>query len=316
MDPFRVVFLGSAGFACPCLEALASMPSVELAAVVTQPDRPRGRQLHLAACPAKARAEAAGITVLAPESVNAPESVETLRHLRPDLMVVVAYGQILKRAVLDLPPLGCINIHASLLPAYRGAAPIQWAIAGGERETGVTSMYLSARMDAGDIIFQDRMPIAPEDTAGSLQDRLAAAGAALLTRTVEAIRGGRAPRAPQDEARATYAPKLSKEDGRIDWTSSAERVHNRVRGFLPWPGCYCTALDRKREPEILRILRTRAESGGGAPGQVLDLGAEGPLAAAGEGALRLLEVQPPGGRPMSGADYARGRPLRTGDRLA
>jgi methionyl-tRNA formyltransferase len=315
-EALRIVFLGSADFACPCLDALLRAEGVRVAAVVTQPDRPRGRQLHLAACPSKARAQAAGIPVLTPVSINTPESIAALRDLRPGLLVVVAYGQILRRAVLDLAPLGCVNIHASLLPAYRGAAPISWAIAAGERETGVTAMYINERMDAGDIIAQQRVAIAPDDTGGTLHDRLAAAGAELLAQTVAAIRAGRAARTPQDESRVTYAPKLTKEDGRIDWTAAAERIHNRVRGFQPWPGSFCTAPGKDGKPGTLRVRRTRAEPGAGEPGLVLDAGADGPLVAAGAGAVRLLEVQPEGGRAMPGGAYLRGHALRVGDRLA
>lgn len=313
----RIVFLGSAPLAAVSLARLVAeyrTPSgwgdATVAGVVTQPDRPQGRRLHVAASAVRVAAEAAALPVLTPENVNAPESLDGIRALGPDLIVVVAYGQILKPALLALPPQGCINVHASLLPRYRGAAPIQWAIARGETVTGVTTMYVNERMDAGDIILQVEVPVGPDDTAGVLHDRLAREGAELLVRTLAAIRRGDAPRLPQDERLATYAPKLSKEDGRIDWTMSASALHNRVRGFHPWPGCFCD-----RSGTRLKILATRAEDGEGRPGVVLGVSGSGPLVATGRGALRLLVVQPEGKRAMSGEEYQRGHPLKAGDVL-
>lgn len=311
----RIVFMGSAELSCPSLAALLEAEATDVAAVVTQPPRPRGRDLRVATCPTHERAAADGIRVLAPERVNAPEAVAALRELAPDLVCVVAYGQILRRELLAIPPLGCVNLHASLLPKYRGAAPIQWAVAHGETGTGVTTIYMNERMDEGDIILREPTPIGPEETAGELHDRLAAQGAALLARTVALIREGRAPRSAQASGEATYAPKLAKEDGRLDWRATAERVHNRVRGFNPWPCCFCLApaADGGRCP--LRVLRCRLEDGSGAPGEVLDAGREGPLVATGARAVRLTEVQPAGRGAMSGAAYVRGHVLRVGDRL-
>jgi len=308
----RVVFMGSAAFSCPALNAVREAGRDEVVGVVCQPDRPQGRHLAVRPCPVRAAALTAGIPALTPDRVNAAASVAEIRAFRPEVAVVVAYGQILSPAVLAIPPRGCLNIHASLLPRYRGAAPIQWAVAAGEAGTGVTAIFMNERMDAGDIIRQRSVPIGPDDTGGSLLDRLAAEGAALLVAVLDDLRDGRMTRTPQAEAEATLAPKLRKEDGRIVWTWPAERVHNRVRGFNPWPGCFC------REPaggRALKLLKTRVEAGGGPPGTVLDAAGEAPLVAAGGGAVRLLHVQPEGRKAMSGADYAHGHHLQRGDVL-
>lgn len=303
----RIVFMGSAGFACPCLEQLLSCPRDEVVAVVTQPDRPKGRNLEVSACPVKAYLGSRNIPVLSPARINAPDSLSAIQALRPDLLVVVAYGQLLKPALLALPPRGCINVHGSLLPRYRGAAPIQWAVANGDAVTGVTTMFMDEGMDTGDMILKRELPIDPADTGGSLHDKLAKVGASLLGETVELIRSGRVPREPQDEARATMAPKLRKTDGKIDWTLPAATIHNRVRAFNPWPGSYCVIPGGSGK--TLKVLATRVESGGAGqaePGTVLDAGGAGPLIQAGRDALRLLEVQPEGRKPMTGAAFLRG----------
>ncbi len=308
----RVVFMGSSELACRCLESLlrlAKTGATEVAAAVTQPDRPSGRGRQIVSCPARRAAEVAGVPVWTPPDVNAPDAVERLAELRPDVIAVAAYGQLLKAPLLALPPLGCVNVHASLLPRYRGAAPIQWAIARGETESGATTQYMARRMDAGDIILQRAEPVRPDDTAASLHDRLAAVGADLLAETLQRIRNGDAPRRPQTEAEATYAPKLGRDDGRLDWTMPARDLANRVRGFFPWPGCFCET------PSRLKVLEARAEPGEGEPGFILETGPAGPLVAAGAGALRLVVVQPEGKRAMAGAEYARGHRVRIGDRM-
>ncbi|MCA1809162.1 MAG: methionyl-tRNA formyltransferase [Lentisphaerae bacterium] len=213
----RILFMGSAELACPSLEALRGTPDFKIVGVVTQPERPRGRSLRRAPCPVCAHVAQLGIPVLMPEKVNTAASVAAVRELQPEIIAVVAYGQILKREILSLPPLGCVNLHTSLLPAYRGAAPIQWAIAAGEQVTGVTTMFMNEGMDAGDIIFQEQEPIRDEDNAATLHDRLAHRGAALLRRTLQAVRAGTAPRQPQDETAVTFAPRLRKYDGRLAW---------------------------------------------------------------------------------------------------
>ncbi|MBM4142904.1 MAG: methionyl-tRNA formyltransferase [Lentisphaerae bacterium] len=318
----RIVFMGSGAIGCPTLAMLRGRRDDVLAAVVTQPDRPQGRHLRCAPCPAKDLAARRGVPVLSPGDVNSAASLEDLRGRRPDIVVVAAFGQILRRGLLELPPLGCVNLHASLLPSYRGAAPIQWALANGERATGVTSMWMNARMDAGDVILQREVAIRDDDTAGSLQERLAAEGAALMDETLDLIGKGAAPRRPQAEDRATYAPRLRKEDGRIDWSLSARAIYNRIRGFNPWPCCRAR-LPAERGGGMLRILRARVEpaaaagAGAAAPGRVLEAGGDGPLVAAGEPTtgVRLTEVQPEGRRVMTGRDYLHGHGLRTGDVL-
>ena len=302
----RIIFMGSAELACPCLDRLLANPADQVAGVVTQPDRPKGRSLQMASCAVRAHVAERGIPVLTPENVNAPESVSALRALAPDLIVVVAYGQFLKAAILNLPLRGCVNVHASLLPRYRGAAPIQWAVANGETVTGVTTMFVNARMDAGDIIDQLAEEIRPEDTAGSLHDRLAQCGADLLARTIEVLRQGLIRRLPQNEAEATFAPRIKKTDGRMDWRLPAALLHNRVRGFNPWPGCFCELAPVGG----VRVLKTRVEAGRSASaGAVLEAAGAGPLIQAGQDALRLLELQPEGRKVMSGAAFLRGHPL-------
>jgi len=307
----HIVFMGSAELSCRSLEALCADRGHRVVGVVTQPDKPKGRDLKSASCPAKAMAVERGIPVLAPAKVNEPESVGAIRVLTPDLIVVVAYGQILKQELLDLPARGCINVHASLLPKYRGAAPIQWAIARGERVTGVTIMHMAKKMDAGDIILQESVPIAIDDTGGTLHDKLAEAGAALLVKAVAAIGDGRAARVPQDEREVTCAPKLAKEDGRIDWTRPAGELYDRIRAFNPWPCCFCGL----PEGRTLRILKARVEGVPGAAGEVLETAGEGPLVAAGDRSLRLLNVQPEGRKAMTGTAYLNGHALKKGDRL-
>lgn len=308
----RVVFMGSADLSCRCFEAIVASGRHEVAAVVTQPDRPKGRNLEVSPCVAKAHAVRAGIPVLTPANVNAPDSLAALRALSPDLIVVVAYGQILRRPILELPPRGCINVHFSLLPKYRGAAPIQWAIVRGEALTGITVMFMNERMDAGDIVAQQTEPILDSDTAGSLHDRLAVAGASLLVRTLPSLADGTFSRAAQNESEATLAPKIRKQDGEIDWTRPASAIYDHVRGFNPWPGCFC----RLPDGSVLRVFAVRPEAASGAPGTVLDSGQEGPLVAAGDGAVRLVEVQPEGGRRMPAAAYVHGHPMGVGWRLA
>jgi len=310
----RIVFMGSAEPSVPSLEALAGSGADDVVGVVTQPDRPKGRRLRVEAGPVRAAAEKAGLRVFAPERVNLPGAVAELRALAFDVLVVVAYGQILKSELLGLPPLGCINVHASLLPKYRGAAPVQWAIANGETVTGATTMFMNERLDAGDILLQKPVAILAEDTGGTLQDRLGREGAGLLVETLSRLRAGRLQRAVQVEAGATYAPRLRKDDGRMDWTRPAAEIANRVRGFNPWPCCFCEpAAPAGARPGFLRVLKARAEAArAAAPGELLAANGGGPLVAAGEGAVRLLLVQPEGRGVMSGADYQRGRRMAAG----
>jgi methionyl-tRNA formyltransferase len=310
----RVVFMGSADIACPSLESLLREPDIEVVGVITQPDRPKGRRLKLSACAVKAHLASSDIAVLTPESINTPESLAALRAMEPDLVVVMAYGQILKPEVLAIPRLGCINVHTSLLPLYRGAAPIQWAVANGDTETGVTIMHMDAGMDTGDIVLQRSVPIGEAETAGDVHDNLAIAGAALLCEAVRSILAGTDLRAVQDEDLATYAAKLKKADGRIDWTQSAKAIYDRIRGFNPWPCCYCCV--EGLHAHTLRVLMARMEPGAGVAGEVLAIKGDGPLVACGEGAIRLVSVQPQGKRVMEGCAYLCGHSIHQGDVLS
>ena len=305
----RVVFFGSAAIGFPALEALLSSPQDEVVAVVTQPDRPSGRSRKLAPCPVNLFAHERGLPVLAPEKVK--DSLPELRALAADLFVVVAYGQYIPSSVLALPQHGAINLHPSLLPKYRGSSPIQWAVANGDTMTGVTILYVSEKMDAGDLILQRNVPIGPDDTSSTLEPVLAEAGAELLMEAVQQIRDGTVQRIAQDESSVIEVRKLTKEDGRIDWTLPADTLRNRIRGFFPWPGCFCELPCGQR----LNVVSAAVEESSGLPGEILEAGGAGPLIAAGEGALRLLQVQPPGKRVMDGASYLRGHPLPPGIRL-
>ncbi len=308
----RIVFMGSAELSCASLGALAAAPGINVVAVITQPDRPSGRNLAVSRGPVADLADSLGIPVQAPERVNEPESLASIQALEPDYIVVVAYGQILKQALLDAPAKACVNVHTSLLPKYRGAAPIQWAIASGEVETGVTTMLVSPELDSGDVLLQEKVPIGQEDTAGDLHARLAEAGAVLLVTTLKALERGEISPQPQDDALASYAPRLKKQDGEIDWTLSAEAIYNRVRGFHPWPGCFTRV---SGGGDLLKIHRAQLESASGTPGEIIDCSGDGPLVATGEGAVRLLELQPEGKKRMSAGAYLRGSRLQAGDRL-
>lgn len=299
----RIVFMGSAELSCPSLEGLVSADDVDVVGVVTQPDRPRGRQLKARPGPVKTVASSHGIPVLTPEHVNTQESLDAIRACSPDFIVVIAYGQILSRALLDIPKTDCVNVHTSLLPRYRGAAPIQWAIANGETETGVTTMRVVEALDAGDILLQETAAIGSEQTAGMLHDRLAVMGATLLLRTLVGLLDGSVVPRAQDSDLATYAPRLSKDDGRIDWTLSADEIYNRIRGFHPWPGC--TAFVPGQSGPV-KIHGAKMEKTAGKPGEVLEASEEGILVAAGSDSIRFVEVQPAGGRRMACAAYLLG----------
>jgi methionyl-tRNA formyltransferase len=303
----HIVFMGTAELACPCLEALANRTGHEIVAVFTQPDRPKGRDLKPAPPPVKVTAEHLKLPVHQPARIKEAEAVALVRAAQPDVIIIVAYGQILPKVVLDIPRLGCINAHASLLPRWRGAAPIQYAILHGDTETGVTTMFINERMDAGDIILQRAEPVRANDTSGMLHDRLAALGAKLLVETVGLIDASKAPRTPQDESRATYAKKISKEDGRIDWTKPAEEIERQIRAFNPWPGSYTFSGD-----VMLKIWKAEVIGDAtGKPGEVLP----GFIVATGRGGLKILELQPSGGRRMGAEEFQRGHRVEQGARL-
>lgn len=305
-----LVFMGTATFALPSLQAVCAAGHRVLA-VVTQPDRPHGRGLRVQPPPVKELALSLGLPVMQPEKARDPDFVAALQRLAPQAIVVVAYGQILRRAVLDLPPLGCVNLHASLLPELRGAAPIAWAILRGYRETGNTTIFMDEGMDTGDIILQEREPISPDDTAGDLAHRLAPRGAELLCRTLALIEAGRAPRIPQDPARATYAPMLTPADGCIDWGEPAEAIRNRIHGCNPVPGATAT-----RHGVRVKLWRAAAVDSDVAapPGTVIALTARGPLLRAGEGAVLLRELQVEGRGRVTGSEFVRGYRPQVGER--
>jgi methionyl-tRNA formyltransferase len=308
----RIVFLGSGSFAIPCLEALLDAGH-ELAAVVTQPDREKGRGQALAPPPLKPAAERRGLPVLQFRRVREPQAQEALAALRPELQVVVAFGQILPRSVIDVAPRGTVNVHGSLLPRYRGAAPIQWAIASGETETGVTTMLIDEGLDTGPMLLRRSLAIGPEETAAELDPRLATLGAEVLVETVRGLADGTVTPQPQDHAAATHAPILKKEDGRIDWTRPASVTANRARGFTPWPGAFAF-----HDGRLLKAIRVQplAEGAADAPGTVLAVGKAGVDVACGGGSrLRLVEVQPESRKAMPAAAWAAGARLAPGARL-
>jgi methionyl-tRNA formyltransferase len=309
----RILFMGSGEIAGPALRRLAEGDGGELVGVVTQPDRPRGRSPKPAPCPVMTLARSLGLNPLAPERVSAPDAIAALADLRPDVIVVAAYGQFLPPALLALSPKGAINLHPSLLPRYRGAAPVQWAIANGERETGVSIIYLTERMDAGDILLAESVFIGEDDTAVTLSARLADLGARLLVRALDLIAVGAVARRPQDERLATYAPKLKKEDGRIDWERPAVDIRNRIRGFQPWPGAF---FHWPRKNMAVRVQAAEIEQGVGLPGTVLAADRAGPLVACGREALRLRVLQPEGRRPMEGAAFCAGYRPEPGERFS
>ena len=303
----KLIFMGTPEFAVPSLEAVLAMSDV--AAVVTRPDRPQGRGLRVVPPPAAAAAAQYGLEVLQPPSLKEPEFVGRLRELEPDLFVVVAFGRIVPRAVLAVAPMGGINLHPSLLPRYRGAAPIPRAIAAGDAETGVTVLHLSDELDGGDIILQRPVPIAPDDTTAILEGRLAREGAALLVEAIHLLEARQAPRRPQDASRVTFAPKLTREEALLRWTEPAATLANLVRALDPWPVAY-TLLDGVP----LRVWRAVSISGTGpeAPGTVVSAGKDGLAVATGAGRLLILEVQPASGRRMTAAEYLRGHPIGAG----
>jgi len=308
-DQLRTVFMGTPDFALATFQGLIEA-GCDLVGVFTQPDRPSGRGNRLTPPPVKLLAAQHGIPVFQPIKLRQPEAVEQLRALQPELIVVVAYGQILPKSVLEIPRCGCINVHASLLPAYRGAAPINRAIIDGCRETGVTTMFMDVGLDTGDMLVKRRLSIGPDETAGELHDRLALLGREAMEETLSRLAAGSLERTPQDDRLSSYAPMLKKEEGQIDWSRPAPQLHNQVRGLDPWPGAF-THLDG----EVLKLAATHPESGQGEAGTVLASSAAGVLVACGEGALLVGELQLPGRRRLPATEFLRGRPFPPGTRL-
>jgi methionyl-tRNA formyltransferase len=303
--------MGTPGFAVPSLKKLLEH-SERVVAVFTQPDRPKGRGQRLAHSPVKEAALAQDLPVLQPTTLRDPLTLESLSAYRPDLLIVVAYGLILPQAFLDIPAGGSINVHASLLPKFRGAAPIQWALISGEKETGITTMRLDAGLDTGDLLLQETIPIASTDTAQTLQDRLAELGANLLVKTLQSLRSGTLQPRPQDPERVSYAPPLKKAQGEIDWRLSARELDFLVRGLTPWPRAY-TFLQGKRL--ILHRVLPLEGRASGEPGTIGSFDQAQIQVLTGKGTLSLLEVQLEGHRRLTSRDFLKGFPLRAGDKL-
>jgi methionyl-tRNA formyltransferase len=298
----RLVFLGTSSFACPALTTLAD--GHDIALVVTQPDRPVGRHAELRPPPIKVEADRLDLTVFQPERINAEDSVDRLRDAGPDALVVAAYGQLLKSSVFALASLGTINIHASLLPAYRGAAPVNWAIIRGETTTGITTFLIDAGMDTGDILLQQELHIDPSETAGRLEERLARLGAEVIIETIADLEGGALTPRPQPEEGVSLAPRLSRDDGRIDWTSPARRVHDLVRGTNPWPGAWAL-LDGERV-KIHRTSLTDVASGQLSPGQIGLRETDRLLVGTDDQLIEIDEIQREGRPRIGGPDFLHG----------
>jgi methionyl-tRNA formyltransferase len=304
----RIIFMGSAALAVPSLRSILENGCDEVVGVVSQPDRPAGRKRLLTPCPLKAFADAQQLNVLTPEKIGEPESVAALAALEPDLLVVVAYGQYIPQRVIQLARNEAINVHPSLLPKYRGSAPIQWAILNGDQETGVSIIYLAKKMDAGDILKQQRYPLGADETSDTLHDKLAEVGAELLIDAIDDIRNGSVERTVQDESAVVEVRKFTKEDGAIDWSLPAKTVRNRIRAFDPWPGSFC----KLPNGDLLKVWKAECSAETGEPGELLD---DQLLVATGAGALRLVEVQPVGKKRMPAASFLNGFPVPAGQSL-
>ncbi len=302
----RIVFMGTPEFAVPSFKALLESQD-EVAALVAQPDKPKGRGLKPSPPPTKVIADEYGIPVLQPSGIRTAEFLKELTALNPDLICVAAYGKILPKAVLELPRFGCLNVHASLLPKYRGAAPVNWAIARGEKVTGITIMQMDEGMDTGDILLTREMPIDYDDTGKTLTEKLSLAGAELLLQTIAELKKGYLRPLKQDEAIATYAPMLKKEDGRIDWSKPAGEIRNRIRGMLPWPGAYTYS-----NGKMIKIYKAAVAEGEGKQGEVIDAPQGVLRVMTGEGALDILELQLEGGKRLDAKAFLSGRRIEPG----
>ena len=314
MASLRVVFMGTPDLAAVCLEHLLAADSLSVVGVVTQPDRPKGRDLKLTPPPVKSLALRHNIPVLQPEKARDPGFIEQLAAWQPELIAVAAFGQILPLKILELPRHGCLNVHTSLLPKYRGAAPIQWAILNGDAETGVTIMKMDVGLDTGDILMMARTPIDPADNSQTLHDRLARMGGELLVETIPEYVAGKIVARPQPADGVSHAPKIKKQDGSMDWSQPARTLWNRVRGFTPWPGAF-THIATQGKSMLLKVWETELAEGAGVPGEVLSAGKQGIVVACGTGALRILVLQREGGRRVSAAEFLAGCPLARGLRL-
>jgi methionyl-tRNA formyltransferase len=304
----RIVFIGTGEIGVPTLQALQQSAEHELAAIVTKTDKPAGRAQRIEPPPIKKALAGTEIPILQPARIKDQESIDQISALRPDVIVVMAYGQILPRTILEIPPLACLNLHASLLPRWRGAAPIQAAIAAGDRETGITTMYMDEGLDTGDILLQRKIDISPDDTGGSLHDRLAQIAPDTLLESLRLLASGQAPRVPQNNALATQAPRLSREDGQIDWSEPAEAIERKIRAFNPWPGAFTPVSIKPNETRNLKIFSATIVNLESKPGEILPSDDQ-MIIAAGKGALSLREVQLEGKRRMTAAEFLRGHAL-------
>lgn len=308
MSKLKTIFMGTPDFAVPCLEVLQA--KTEVLAVITQPDRPKGRGHNLQASPVKQKALEYNLPVLQPEKIKTEEFTAELERLQPDLIVVVAFGQILSQRILDIPPLGCVNVHASLLPRYRGAAPIHWSIINGEKETGVTTMLMDAGLDTGDMLLKDKVTITEEMTTEELHDQLMAMGGKLLAETIDGLANGTITPEKQDDSISNYAGMLNKETGHIDWSKSAVEIHNLIRGLNSWPVAWSM-----KDGKNYKFWRTKVENRNSdkAPGTVVELRKNSFCLATGKGLLEVLEIQPPSKKRMSAGDLLRGHGVAVGD---
>ncbi|PJN53737.1 Methionyl-tRNA formyltransferase [Paenibacillus sp. GM2FR] len=312
----NIVFMGTPAFAVPSLEMLIA-EGYSIAAVVTQPDRPQGRKKVLTPTPVKEAALRHGIPVLQPQRLRNPEAVAELAEYKPDLIVTAAYGQILPKSVLDMPALGCLNVHGSLLPAYRGGAPIQRSIINGESVTGITLMYMAEGLDTGDMIARTEVPIEDNDTAGTMFEKLSQAGAELLRRELPRLVKGKVEAEPQDDSKATYAPNLTRDDERIDWSRTSREIYDQIRGLVPYSGGFTLW-----NGEVFKVWAAakpdsaQKPAGDAQPGTVLELQEKGIVVKTGDGTLTLLTVQPSGKKAMDAAQFVRGTSLTAGTVLA
>lgn len=310
----RAIFMGTGDIGLPSLRALLARPGCEVAAVVTQPDRPAGRGRKLRPPEVKRVAAVADVPVLQPARLRDPAAVAELAAIAPDVIVVMAYGQILPKAVLDLPRLACLNLHASLLPRHRGASPIQAALLAGDRQTGITVMHMAEGLDTGDILLSRPIDIAERETAGSLHDRLAELAAPAMMEALDLLERGEAPRTPQDESRATYAGRLTRESGRIDWSRAADEIDRHIRAMNPWPAASTEVPLADGGMGRLKVFDAPPAEGGGEPGEILAANNDGILVGTGSGAVLLREVQGEGGRRMAAGDWLRGHSVLVGGR--
>lgn len=309
----KIIFMGTPDFAVPSLEMLVS-EGYEVVAAVTQPDKPKGRGNKLTAPPVKEFAIKSGIQVLQPAKIKTSEFVEQIRELQPDLLITAAYGKILSKELLEVPVLGCINVHGSLLPAYRGAAPINWAVINGEEKTGITTMFTDVGLDTGDMLLKRELAIGPDMTVGELHDKMAVLGAQVLRDTLSELKKGTLKRIPQDDSVSTYAPMMNKELGLIDWSKKASEIHNLVRGTDPWPGAY-TLLEGNRMRVWKTALTKESADSSQENGRILKVYDQGILVKCSDENLLLLEVQFDSSRRMSVKEYIRGHEIKTGETL-